>query len=270
MKLIKKYPCTFFTIFTLISTWTFTGLIFIDPKVGTQWFPFIMFIPAITVLLITSITREKRPKIFSFKMISEEMSALISGILYPYLFISGISILAIITLNSHIKYSELNLSLIIYILINSALGILLVLGEEYGWRGYLLPRLTKSYGKVLAPLFVGLIWALFHFPAVFLLSKYSAMKNPILISVIQSLVSVNFSYPFAFIQYKSKTLLPVLAFHSVWNTINTVFLGDIYTNNPGIIIGNIGMINGEGVLGLFLSSLLSIIFILILKYSTQE
>ena len=38
------------------------------------------------------------------------------------------------------------------------------LGEELGWRGYLLPRLVPSVGLVGAALLVGIVWALWHLP----------------------------------------------------------------------------------------------------------
>jgi membrane protease YdiL (CAAX protease family) len=40
-------------------------------------------------------------------------------------------------------------------------------GEEVGWRGYLLPRLTERTGLVAASLVVGAIWAAWHLPLFF-------------------------------------------------------------------------------------------------------
>jgi membrane protease YdiL (CAAX protease family) len=40
-------------------------------------------------------------------------------------------------------------------------------GEELGWRGFLLPRLRKHYGPVTAAWVMGLLWSLWHLPAWF-------------------------------------------------------------------------------------------------------
>ncbi|UYH55437.1 CPBP family intramembrane metalloprotease [Qipengyuania sp. SS22] len=38
------------------------------------------------------------------------------------------------------------------------------LGEEGGWRGYMLPRLLEKFGEIPASLIVGVVWALWHLP----------------------------------------------------------------------------------------------------------
>lgn len=44
------------------------------------------------------------------------------------------------------------------------IAILAPLGEEYGWRGLLLPAWSRRWGPATAALAVGLVWALWHAP----------------------------------------------------------------------------------------------------------
>jgi membrane protease YdiL (CAAX protease family) len=44
------------------------------------------------------------------------------------------------------------------------------LGEEYGWRGFALPRLLRSFSPLVASLILGFIWGLWHLPT-FLFSE---------------------------------------------------------------------------------------------------
>jgi membrane protease YdiL (CAAX protease family) len=49
------------------------------------------------------------------------------------------------------------------------------LGEDTGWRGFLLPRLLEKYSPLTASLILGLIWAVRHIPL-----DYSAYSQRVL------------------------------------------------------------------------------------------
>lgn len=104
---------------------------------------------------------------------------------------------------------------------------------------------------------LGVVWALYHFPFVYLLAKTTGIGSPLLIATIQAIDVFFATFAFSYSYYISKgSLIPVMFFHSTWNTINVLILGDIYTNKSGLIAGNILFINGEGVLGLIISGIL--------------
>ncbi|MDP4228654.1 MAG: CPBP family intramembrane metalloprotease, partial [Bacteroidota bacterium] len=99
-------------------------------------------------------------------------------------------------------------------------NLIFVFGEEYGWRGYLLPKLTGVAGKNMATIILGVVWASYHFPFVYLLAKTTGIGSPLLIATIQAIDVFFFTFAFSYSYYISKgSLIPVMFFHSTWNTI---------------------------------------------------
>lgn len=43
-------------------------------------------------------------------------------------------------------------------------AIVISLGEEYGWRGFALPRLCERFGRVWGSILLGLVWTVWHVP----------------------------------------------------------------------------------------------------------
>jgi membrane protease YdiL (CAAX protease family) len=70
------------------------------------------------------------------------------------------------------------------------------IGEELGWRGYLLPRLQPRWGPTGAALAVGLIWMIWHFPAfkVATLSQSQASYGAFLVSGVAISVFMTWIY----------------------------------------------------------------------------
>ncbi|WP_202128811.1 CPBP family intramembrane glutamic endopeptidase [Paenibacillus dendrobii] len=251
----------------LTASWLITIILFIKPEVGIKTFSIIMFIPAVAAIVF----RKMQGRKLRDRHRKMNAKALGFGILYPLLLIVLCAAASILSgTGAWHPEQPVDLKSIITVLVTIVVNLIVVWGEEYGWRGYLLPELTKHYGKLKATFFVGIVWALYHMPAVFLLAKATGMSHPLLLCAIQACVVFAVSFPFSYCYYLSGSLIPVLFFHSVWNVVNTKVLGDIYTNTSGLLQGNLFIMNGEGVMGLIVCGALMVWFIWKLRRNGVE
>ncbi|MDX1500717.1 MAG: CPBP family intramembrane glutamic endopeptidase [Thermoanaerobaculia bacterium] len=93
---------------------------------------------------------------------------------------------------------------------------LFALGEEIGWRGYLVPRLARLLDFDGVALTSGLIWALWHAPLV-LFAGYRS-EAPVGYSLLCfTLLAVGASYLYAWIRLKSGSLWPAVLLHGSHN-----------------------------------------------------
>ncbi|CAF1325721.1 unnamed protein product [Adineta steineri] len=148
---------------------------------------------------------------------------------------------------------------------NLIFGWLRALGEEIGWRSYLLPGLLIYFHPVIALNISGLVWGLYHVPVMILLSYHSQSKvqYPIRTIIVQCLscwISA-FVYGWIGIQCQFSTIPPTMM-HFVWNRINPLLLGSIYTNTPGWMNGEQWKINGEGLIGCIVELFIAIIILI--------
>ncbi|NJC25605.1 CPBP family intramembrane glutamic endopeptidase [Neolewinella antarctica] len=94
-----------------------------------------------------------------------------------------------------------------------------VLGEEIGWRGFLIYELKKVLSFTGVSLFAGFIWAFWHWP---ILLYYS--KNITLEFITFFVFVISMSFIMTYYTFKSKSIWPAVIFHSVSNVyIQKVF-----------------------------------------------
>ncbi len=93
-------------------------------------------------------------------------------------------------------------------------------GEEIGWRGYALPRLTERFGLGLASILLGLIWAFWHLPQ-FFIPEADTYGQSFIVYVLQvTPLSVAFAWLYA--RSHGSLLLPMLMHASVNNSKDIV------------------------------------------------
>ncbi len=262
MKKELRYPL-FFIVITLAVSWSYTIVIFSKPET-IQFFPFIMLIPATVGIIMNAVRYRSLKRVFKPLTNRINLKSVLFAFLYPVLFLAITAILVVLTGFGELNTDKLS-GLALYPSLGTiAFGFLLIFGEEYGWRGFLLKELAEAKGKIFAAIVVGLVWAVWHGPAVFELATFTNMENPALISIIQMSAVFVFSFPFAYSYFLTNNILPPMIFHFVWNFYNPLLLGDIYMNKPGIVEGNILYINGESLAGIIIG--LPFIFWYIYKY----
>jgi membrane protease YdiL (CAAX protease family) len=120
------------------------------------------------------------------------------------------------------------LTLILFVLITATLGLVgktsRALGEEIGWRGFLVPELSKVVGFVGVGVISGLMWAVYHFP-VLLFADYNSGTPAWYGLGCFTVMVVADSFILAWLTLRSKSLWPAAIFHGSHN----LFIQSIFT-----------------------------------------
>jgi membrane protease YdiL (CAAX protease family) len=90
------------------------------------------------------------------------------------------------------------------------------LGEEIGWRGFLLPRLVEQTGFTWGCLLSGSIWAMWHYPGL-LFADYNAGTRPAFALTCFTLMVIADSYILGWLRLKSGSLWTGAILHASHN-----------------------------------------------------
>ncbi len=139
------------------------------------------------------------------------------------------------------------------ILLGPIINVPFTLGEELGWRAYLLPKLADLYGRRRAILFSGLIWGLWHAPMIAMGHNYGVTYwgypvTGILTMVVFCLAAGSFE---AYLTFRTNSVWPAAMTHSGINALAaapTLFLALDAQPNP--LLGPIlaGLLGGWALL----------------------
>lgn len=90
----------------------------------------------------------------------------------------------------------------------------LAVGEEVGWRGYLLWELAPL-GFWRASASIGVIWGLWHAPVI--VEGYNYPSFPLLGVLVMTLAAVTFSFLYTYLVVRARSVLAAVFFHGVFN-----------------------------------------------------
>lgn len=105
-------------------------------------------------------------------------------------------------------------------------GLLKPLGEEIGWRGFLVPQLSKTFSYAKVSIIVGIIWAVWHYPAI-LCTDYNIGTPAWCAIPCFTILVIEVSFVSAWLRLRSKSLWPCVLLHSSHNAIVQEFFTPI-------------------------------------------
>jgi membrane protease YdiL (CAAX protease family) len=123
------------------------------------------------------------------------------------------------------------------ILVNSTIGLFVSfgsLGEEIGWRGFLVPELYKHFSYTKTSFISGVIWVTYHIPVLFLLiaPRLEASVWPLLLFTM--IGGVGISFILAWLRIQSGSLWTAVIFHAALNIHLQNFFMNITTETSNL------------------------------------
>lgn len=105
------------------------------------------------------------------------------------------------------------------------------LGEEFGWRAFLQPKLIEQLGITRAVVVLGLVWSFFHLPS--LLAGYNFPDHPVLGALVLFPVElVASSFFIAWLTIRARSFWPAVLTHGAANSIEIGVLDNLRLSVP--------------------------------------
>jgi uncharacterized protein len=146
----------------------------------------------------------------------------LAALLIPPVFATGVVLIVQVLGLGQFSWSEANWYVYVMLLVSAPIVTLFTFGEEYGWRGYLLPRLLPL-GEIRASVLLGMIWGVWHLPLLLAGLNYPGV-NVWLAIIIFTFVTVALSFTYTwFYVISSGSVVVAAVFHASTNQFSDTF-----------------------------------------------
>src|SRR5215210_6850805 len=168
--IVKRHPLITFFVLTYVFTWAIESpLVFLtDSVTATQGLVLVILasnVPSAVAIVLTAVVLGRGAL---RKLLGRLLIWRVNPIWYLVVFLGPVALTGgVVLLNALMGGSALSLGMpLLGVAIFFAISVVpgSALGEEIGWRGYVLPRLQSRMSALSAALLIAPIWALWHLP----------------------------------------------------------------------------------------------------------
>jgi membrane protease YdiL (CAAX protease family) len=232
-----------------VVSYLWQGMIFLTGGTDSTLFPFVMWIPGIIAVIFRLVFRE------GFHNVGWGLRRW--RFLLPALFVPPLLVLACILCLSALGWATWSDTFFIFrdgmvditrvplllgnqtqsiplfvvnfglsLSLQAAIGSIFTIGEEFGWQGYLLQKLIRSYGLNRGLLLLGIIWGYWHLPII--LMGYNFPNHPYLGAlVLMPMNTICLAIFFAWLYLRSQSIwIPTLT-HASANLTATFLINGL-------------------------------------------
>lgn len=222
--------------------------------------------PTISAIIVQYILDNKKLKVLlrSLLKVKSSLSLILFVFIIPILFYSVAYILSILLFDGNLSFSWLIgvTNIPIWFLFALPFG---PIGEELGWRGFMLPKLLEKHSIIKSSFLVGLAWGIWHlasftFPGAAIPSFLEVSFWTILLYFTNT-IALSFIFTYVFFKTQGSVFYSILL-HAFFNAASNIvfdFFGD--TDNFSILLSSY-------VINIFIAALCG--FFLIKNKNTQN
>jgi len=146
----------------------------------------------------------------------------LAALIVPAVFVTAVVLIVQSLGLGEFRWSEATWFVYLMLLVIALPVSLFTFGEEYGWRGYLLPRLLPL-GEIRASVLLGMIWGVWHLPLIMAGLNYPGVNVWMAIIIFTFVtVALTFTYTWFYVA-SSGSVLVAAVFHASTNQFTDSF-----------------------------------------------
>jgi membrane protease YdiL (CAAX protease family) len=202
-----------------------------------------VFVPVISAAIVISLAAPARRRRAEWRQVGLSRAGL-TGWLPALLAVVAVAVVSFgaAQLLGVARFRAIPESFVDGFVVELVLVTVLILGEEIGWRGFLLFRLAQVTTLRRAALVTGLAHGLFHLPLYLLSTTYEAVGSRWLIVPVAMAVITLAGVFYAWLRLTSGSIWPVAFAHSAFNTVFGTLTAAAAASSPAAL----AYVAGEG------------------------